>query len=328
MGDYEIREFRDGDERSLLETFNLTFATGEDALPARTMAQWEWSYRENPSGKRIFVAVHDGKIVAQYAGMPNRVRFEGREYFFLDIIDSMVHPDHRTGLKKPGLFIKTAQPFLETYGSPDRDLAFYGWPIEKAWPINKRFLGYEQIRSESVLARPPDGGPVEVPAEVEVVERFEAGVGALYERCSANWGLSFVRDEAFMNWRYLTNPFHTYTCYAVGVGSELRGFAVYRAPGADMPETALLVDLLVAPDDVETGRLLEQAVLARARADGAGAIATIQLEWTPWFARFQEWGWLVWPSEWIMVASLFHPRLDPIWLRDNWWYQMGDLDVV
>jgi hypothetical protein len=272
--------------------------------------------------------VHAGQVVAQYAGMPNRVRFEGGTYSFIDVVDSMVHPEHRMGLKRPGLFIKTAEPFLESSRDSGTDLAFYGWPIEKAWPINKRFLGYREVRTESVLGRAPGAGPTEPPAEVVQLERFH-GADALYERCQGEWGLSAVRDDAFLNWRYSTNPFHRYASFGVrGESGELAGLAVYRAPGADMPETALVVDFLVPAGEPEVGRLLEQAVLARARADRAPALAALQVEWSPWFARFQRWGWTVWPSEWMMVASIFHPRLDPGWLREHWWYQMGDLDVV
>jgi len=326
MGDYEIRPFRDEDEASLLETFNLVFMRDNPGMSPRTPEQWRWAYRENPGGMRIFVAVHEGQVVAQYAGMPNRMWFQDEERHFVDIVDSMVHPDHRMGLKRPGLFIKTAQPFLEEYGRPDRDLAFFGWPIEKAWPINKRFLGYQQIRSEVVLAREVGPGPVELPDGVEFIERFGPEVEALYRRCAEPWGISAVRDDRFMNWRYVQNPFHRYTCLGVRSGGELAGYAVYRGSADGGP--SMMVDFLAHPDDVEAARLLEQGASSVARAAGEGSIATLQVEWTPWFARFQEWGWLVWPTEWIMVASIFHPDLDPVWLRDHWWYQMGDLDVV
>ena len=328
MAEYEIRPFRDEDADSLLETFNLVFMRENPDMSPRTREQWEWAYRQNPGGMRIFVAVHGGRVVAQYAGMPNRMSFEGGEHTFVDIVDSMVHPDHRMGLKRPGLFIKTAQPFLEEYGRPDRDLAFFGWPIEKAWPINKRFLGYQQIRSEVVLAREPGPGPTELPGGVERVARFGPEVERLYRRCEEPWGISAIRDDRFLNWRYVTNPFHEYVCLAVRSGEELAGYAVYRASQEAGGGPAMLVDFLVHPEDLEAARLLEQGALALAREAGESSIATLQVEWTPWFARFQEWEWLVWPTEWIMVASIFHPRLDPVWLRDHWWYQMGDLDVV
>ena len=52
---------------------------------------------------------------------------------------SMVHPDHRRGLKRPGLFVETALPFFEAYGGKDRDWVHYGWPVENAWRIGKTF---------------------------------------------------------------------------------------------------------------------------------------------------------------------------------------------
>ena len=74
MGDYEIRPFQDEDEASLLETFNLVFSATNPDMPPRTPEQWRWAYRENPGGKRIFVAAHEGQVVAPRPGGAESLR--------------------------------------------------------------------------------------------------------------------------------------------------------------------------------------------------------------------------------------------------------------
>ena len=68
----EIRKYRPGDEGAILDTFNLVFREVCGAgYVDRTMAQWQWQYRDNPQGNRIWLAVAaDGTVAAQYAGVP------------------------------------------------------------------------------------------------------------------------------------------------------------------------------------------------------------------------------------------------------------------
>lgn len=329
MAEYEIREFRPGDESSLLECFNLVFGEGKPDHAPRTLEQWRWAFERNPAGRRVWVAVCEGRVVAQYAALPARVLIGGRTTHFAQIVDSMVHPAHRAGLKRPGLFVQTALPFFEAYGGPDKDLVHYGWPIEEAWRIGKTFLDYEIVRTQNFLARAPGAGERELPAGVERIERFDHQAQWLYERCCGTWGASAIRDAAFLNWRVFEHPLHAYTVLGVrDAAGVLRGYAIYRRASWILPDMAVLVDWLVPPEEPEVGELLHRGLLALARADGAPVTAAIFPEWSPWFERFQDWGWLVHPSDYFMVARNFVPRFDMLWLRDHWWYQLVDTDLV
>ena len=323
MPEYEIREYRDGDLPSLLETFDAVFGTPGSDRPARTVEEWEYVYQRNPAGWRIWVAACEGKVVAQYAARAYRAWMDGRERGFAEIVDSMVHPDHRAGLKSPGLFVQTALPFFDAYGGPEhpRDVVHYGWPVEKAYRIGDLFLHYNVYRSQTVLAREPGPGPAERPAGVEVLDRFGPDAEALYRRLRDDWGTSTIRDEAFLNWRFVDNPFHRYRIFAVRDGAGgLAGYAVYRLGNWILQNMGLVVDWLVPWDEPEAAELLKEAVLAQARADGAESSALLIPDWSSWFERFQRWGWYVWPTDYLMVGRTFDPRYPLFWLRDHWWY--------
>jgi hypothetical protein len=329
MADYEIREFREGDEESLLATFNEVFGAGRDDYEPRTQAQWDWAFRHNPAGRRVFVGLHSGRVVSQYAALPVRVWIDGRESAFAQIVDSMVHPDHRRGLKRPGLFVNTALPFFDEYGGPDKDLVHYGWPIENAWRMGKTFLHYEVVRTQNILAREPGEGSLEGPGEVVELERFDEQAKWLWDRCAGDFGASAIRDAAFLNWRFVDNPHHDYTVYGVrDDAGVLAGYAVYRSGDWVQPNMGLVADWLVPPDRPDVVELLHHGLLARARRDGVASIATVVVDWSPWFERLQDLDWLVWPSDYFMVARNFDRRFDMLWLRDHWWYTLADTDLV
>lgn len=328
MADYTIRPFRPGDEEGILATYNLVFGAEDPDHVPRTMEEWRWAFERNPAGQRIWVAEKDGVIAAQCAALPYRVVIDGRESTFTQGVDSMVHPDHRRGLRRPGLFVATARPFFREYGGLGGDALHYGWPVEPAWRIGQRFLGYEIVRTQTILYRRPGEGPEEPPDGVEELESFDPSVRKLWERCHAEWGASIVRDERYLNWRFVENPRFRYGLFGVRRGGDLVGAAVFRKADTPRPESGLLMDWLVPTDEPEVGELLKEAIVARARRDGARATLLVFPDWSPWFERFQEWRWRVYASDYLLIGIIQDPKYDTWWLRRNWWYQLGELDVI
>jgi hypothetical protein len=335
MAEYQIREYRPGDEASLLRTFNQVFAAEDPGFVPRTLDEWRWSALGNPAGFRIWLALTAGaeggaqqEVVAQYAAWPMRMMVDGGVRHFAQIVDSMVHPEHRAGLKRPGLFVRTAWDFFSAYGGADRDLVHYGMPVASAWRIGKTFLEYELMRTHGLLAREVGPDPGE-PPEVRPIERFDEQARWLYDRCAGAFGVSALRDDQFLNWRFVDHPRRRYECLGVRDGAGiLRGLAIYRRGDWVLPDMGLLVDWLVPPEEPEVAELLHRALLHRAARDRVSALTGLIPDWSPWFPWLQDRGWLVYPSDYFMVSRHFHPRFDPLWLRDHWWYQLADLDLV
>ena len=283
MADYELREYRDEDLPSLLDCFNTVFREGNPDHVDRTRAEWEYLFARNPAGRRIFVAAHGDQVVAQYAALPIHVWMAGKERTFAQIVDSMVHPDHRRGLKRPGLFVQTALPFFETFGGKDKDWVHYGWPVEPAWRIGKKFLKYEVVRTQTVLAREPDRA-TEMPPEVERMRSFDHQARWVYERCVDDFGASAIRNDRFLNWRFVENPFHDYVIFGVrDAETLLRGYAVYRFCDWKLPRMGVIVDWLVPPGEpeVEAAHAREQRTEPHAAPEGTGWLPCAELCRTP-----------------------------------------------
>jgi len=329
MADYDIRPFRPGDEQGIIDTFNVVFGENDSDFVPRTREEWDWAFAKNPAGRRIWVAETEGTIAAQCAALPFRVIIDGRESSITQGVDSMVHPDHRRGLRRPGLFVATAKPFFEEFKGPDKDILHYGWPVEPAWRIGKTFLGYEIVRTQTIHHLPPGKGPKKLPDGVVELERFDESVEALYDRCRGDWGLSVVRDATYLNWRFVENPRFDYHVFAVrGGDGGYDGYAVFRKTDFPTAGAGVVMDWLVEPGSSEAAELLREAILAQGRIDEAAAVLAVFPDWSPWFDRFQEWGWKVYASNYLLIGIVQNPRYDTWWLRDHWWYQLAELDVI
>ena len=69
-------------------------------------------------------------------------------------------------------------------------------------------------------------------------------------------------------------------------------------------------------------------MLAQARVEAAANVLAVFPDWSRWYECFQDWGWQVYASDYLLIGIVQNPRYDTWWLRDNWWYQLGELDTI
>jgi hypothetical protein len=217
---YRFRAFLPGDERELVPLFNRVFRADPGGEPPRTLAEWEWQFRASPGGFRMWLALHSGRIVAQSAGIGFRVLCDGRETRFAQSVDSLVAPEHRGGLKHPGVFVRTVERYIEAYAR-NPDLAFFGWPNRAAMRIGARFLGYEIVRQQELLVRTRLHDAGDAPESVRRVLDVDDSVEHLWKRCAVHYGASTIRDAAFLRWRFLAAPGEVQAHRPVGQAREL-----------------------------------------------------------------------------------------------------------
>jgi len=329
--DYEIREYREGDEEGIVACFNDVFGdAGDDGRSsARDLASWRWAFADNPAGRRVFVAEHAGRIVAQCAAWPMRALLDGRETVFGQGVDSMTHPEHRRGLKRPGLFVNTAQEFFARYGGVEADAIHYGLPIEQAFKMGVTFLKYEVVRTQTVLGLAGFEAPDRWPEEVERLDAFDEQLRWLFDRASGEFGAAIVRDAAHAEWRF-SRPGVAYERLGVrDADGILRGLAIYRRGHlAGLDDVGCVCDWLVPPDEPEVGELLERALRCLAARDGVAGLAQFVPDWSHWFGWFQDRGWRVHPSVYTMCIRTWSRPHGAAWMRRHWWYTLADTDLV
>ncbi len=324
LASYELRELRPQDEPALAELVKRGFADSR-----REEGLWRWRFLEGPGSGLGRVLSSRGEIVGQFAAVGLPTWIDGREVRFAQAKDVVIDPRHRRGHEWPGLFLHLAREFEQVHADQDELLVTFAFPEGKMRELARILLRYETIRTQNLLSWDVSGASPTLPPEVHGIERFDHQARWLWERCCGVWGASTIRDDRFLNWRYVEAPGSPYLAFGVrDAEAVLRGLAVYRTGSRLFPGAANLVDWLVPAEEPEVGRLLFEAIGAQARKDRATSLVTLFPEWSPWFSSFQQWGALVLPSDLVLMARSLARRFDDLWLRENWWVQLGDTTLA
>ncbi|MGE3174185.1 MAG: hypothetical protein AB7O97_16270 [Planctomycetota bacterium] len=336
LPDLDIRPYRAGDEHAILGTFNRVFR--EVCGPGyvdRTLAQWRWQYRDNPQGHRIWLAMApDGTCAAQYAGVPLLADTPWGPQTFVHCVDSMTHPDWRQGLKRKGLFVLTCEPFWDD-SKRRGDALFYGFPVDTAYRIGKRYLQYTQMCIVDFLIRDRATPPLAAPPDV-VVERVDAvpaEVDALYERLRADVRCMVRRDRRYLDWRYVQNPQRAdYELWTARRGGALQGLLVLRPGSGLAPDAATIVDLVVPRAETAALDALLAAAVRRQHEEQRARLMTALPGWSPEHRHLEQRGFAPTPSaNWLqrrLVHNINGPPVTAAFLEREWWFTLGDSDLA
>ncbi len=328
---YEIRAYRPGDEGAILEAFNRIFARVDPGFHPRALPEWRWLYERNPSGRRIYLAVaEDGRVLAQYAGLPQRVLLDGQPSFFSQSVDSMADPEFRRLAREP-LFVQVGRAFDAAFGGtgPEKDTLMWGLPVPAAFRIGKKALKYELIRQQHKLCVPLARLALPAsPLSIEELAAFPPETDALFARLAPERRGIAVRDQAHMRWRYDENPNHRYRVAGVRRAGALAGLAVFRKGAFDLIEDGLLVDWLAPAGDAEVRAALLAWARDAAAAAGCERLTTLFPETAPEWLAFQRLGFRVHATRYFLVAWSFSSVHDLGWMQRHWYYTLGDTDLA
>ena len=333
---YQVRPYQDGDEERILRLFNRVFGEGDERFQPRTTEQWQWEFAENPAGRQISLAFDaDGELVAHYACLPVVLNLEGTHALAGQGIDSMVHPDHRRGLKKEGPFLAAARHYFETWGNAKVCALGFGYPNQRAFRIGVKLLGYvpvfenlpvlyrnffEHSDDERVGAGHADA------LEVRRIERFDERFDTLWNSLEPRYPVAVVRDARYLNWRYLGCPHIEYECYEVRHASQLRGWFVLRAGWNQLPILAV-TDLLAAPDDEAVVAVALRYAVRRARATEQARVELWLPRQHPHFEHALRAGFDTEPCNYHLCVMLYRRELELERIRRQWYYTIGDSDL-
>jgi len=268
---------------SLLERVGTTQLSEEE---------FAWWFDRNPAGEGIVSLAVDGREVVGVAAMSFfRTMLDGEETRLA--IPVNVATDAR--YRGQGVFSTLEQRNEEAAGEAGCPLTVT-FPNARSYPIFVGRLGWidlprlrlwaRPLRASGVvrylLGRPGERGGLLPPdatartdggVEVRLVERFGAELDALGRVAAAAYGNHFVRDAEYFNWRYLDSP-RDYRCFGAFRGEELLGAAVVGHTFKHGVSAGFLADLVVAPGDAATTRMLVRRALEEVQG-GADALVLL-----------------------------------------------------
>jgi GNAT superfamily N-acetyltransferase len=282
----ETRSGRDAEE--LFRLYEEVFG---EALTESSRQRWRWQYEENPAGAghpSIWVARDDGQVLGQYASMPVRLSWGGREVRSSWGMDVFLKPAARGRGIGAQLFTTWSDSVDVALGlglTPSSYGLFqklryadvgpvpFAVKVMDARSVARRKLGPTGVLVAPFLAlgwrlRHPERPRADPSVAVSPAEGFPPEYDALWERAGAGYAMCVRRDAAYLEWKYGRCPTRRYRVHEARRGGTLHGFAVSRQEDYRGLRIGWVVDCFAARDDDAARDALLQAVLSHFRADG------------------------------------------------------------
>jgi hypothetical protein len=216
----------------------------------------------------------------------------------------------------------------------------WGLPVPAAWRIGKTYLKYELVRTQLKLSVPvenvflPPLGPSGSGVDVEELTEFPEDAEELFQKHAVRTGAMAVRDKEQLDWRYVKKPGRTYRIAAARRAGVLVGLTVQTNGSFDGDSGSLVCDWMVGEPETaaapfDFGATVELLAWQRATANELGQEHMVALfpDTAPEWLAFQEAGFRARDTSYFLVGRNYSKPYDMRWLRQNWYYTLGDTDL-
>jgi GNAT superfamily N-acetyltransferase len=268
-GDYRIRWYEDRDRDAFLDLYRLAFSDCPDSW-------FSWKYERNPytDDVPVVVAERDEEIAAIRPYVPLPLRIGDRTVTAHQLVDLVVHPDHRRNGLMTDLsrWLKTTcwdDAATFTYASPAARRGVLGMDTDR-WTDHDlgEFVRYERINEVSAFVGPDHSPSVRVAAAavtpayrlrnrirdrlapsgsaVAVTRHETVPVSLLAELHAATRpaAVHVSRDETFYSWRFAEPGREFVTYVAERDSTPVAAVVVGSDHDQGTPSTAHLVEVL------------------------------------------------------------------------------------
>lgn len=263
-GTFTSRTATKTDAETLIGLFNRAFNKQKDARTA------EWKYFGNPHGASYTLLADDaGKTGGAYSYVFRKATIDGVPFLATQASDAMVDVEFR----KRGIFTSfddaaakhcAARGASVCYAVAGRQ-SMHGF-LKNGWKAIGTYRQYVAVLdARGLLARRlpgplASGGGLLLAAalaatgrrakrariasvHVRRVERFDSRVDRLYAEVAPSLPIAFVRDAAYLDWRYVDNPTRKHRIAIAERDGELLGYLVYESAGGSQGR-GYVVDVL------------------------------------------------------------------------------------
>jgi GNAT superfamily N-acetyltransferase len=268
--------------------------------------EFEWWFDGNPVGPRtIALAEEDGRILGVLGASFYRAVVNGRATLAALPLWAVTDPDARGR----GIF-QRLNGAVEAAAREAGATLELGFTNRLAGPIYIAKLGWLDVHLLRIWARPLLPG--RRPSNNVLLRRFSAEQEAAYRELAPRLRNHFVRDAAYLNWRYTDSP-RKYTLLA-----SRNGYAVVGRKRFKGIECAYVADL-VAPTFRETRHLLRRCARA-----ASGARLLLALMPAAYAGAYRASGFLPTPETIRLIGHALEGEL-PVGPH-AWHFTLGDTD--
>ena len=270
-----IREYRSGDEVSILKLRNKVLSSG------RAINHWTWQFKDNVQGQGLItLAEVECQIVGHYAMMRNNLNFAGLKINAGQSCDTMVRADQRgqkwfTKLaaanykmaKHKGITAVAGFPNNKSYPGFIRNLEwhrianlkffYYRIGLRKIWRkiidfIFKFFMSflYKSKHRISLFFQKD--------IEITTSQCLPENIEHLLKEIRDGEVLSVWKDESYLKWRYENHPDYCYKFHILYKEKKIENLIITR----DCGETVAICDLFSRTKNIKQTVLLLSYVIS------------------------------------------------------------------
>lgn len=290
MAPVTVDSRRVADEGELFRLYAEVFGAG---LTEASRRRWRWQYLDNPQAPdgapAIWVAREDARLLGQYASMPVRLWWGGREVAASWGMDVFVRAEARGKGVGAALFTTWSEHVdvalglgltPSSYGLFKKlryddvgPVPFFVRPLDPRALLRRRLgRGAGDVAGALVAAAlrvvRPEHRTAPPDVRVQEVERFSEDCDLLWQRARAGYAMCVRRDRAYLTWKYALCPHRAYTLWEARRGGALCGWAVSRHEDYRGVRLGWVVDAFAETHDEAARDALLEAVLKGFRAAG------------------------------------------------------------
>ena len=292
-------------------------------------AFWKWKYRNsNSHGMGVW---DDDRLVAHYGGVGVDVIFDGKPALAVQIVDVMVAPSARYGVRTHSPFFLATSRFLERYIGYQRTyLIGYGFPSDRHLHLAQRLGLYASVGGMSELSL--EGSATRLPTELLLQRRtitaenfpqYAGAIDSLWKSMQTSLPAAILlrKDSQRIHYRYLQHPENHYRC--LFWRHRLSGKPLALAVVKEEPSRALLMDVVAAATDFP--RVVQWVANAMMREHNLPLVFWLSSAWVP-SLHLGALPVKVLPI--ITPANIYSDSPKPEVLQDRWCLTAGDTDYL
>ena len=338
------------------EVFTFLRSVYSSVESDRLISHWGWKYDANPFNHDVepyILLLKDGnKIIGMEGAIPLRVAVNGKERWVINICDLTVHPDYRgRGLSRrivAQIWADNPMSFSWLNEISHRVVAPLGTsrrarlvslvkPIDFGLILQRRTgsrlfscWGGLLTTGAHYLARPLCRHQALPGITVTQVGTFDHRVNILWERMCREYPVMVVRDQRYLNWRFICRPDTKYTLLVATRGPDLVGYLVLRSAKRAEGWWGYIIDFLVEDSSSSLLALLVKEAVERLRHEGVVAISC-RATMSPYRRIFYRQGFYPWywgqRGYFCTRVTLPDPELQVFGDPQQWFSTMGDGDL-
>lgn len=354
---WTARRYEDGDEEGIFELHKIVYPDREYDRD-KWLRWWHWLFKEGPAGEGIILVAEDGgKIVGHDADIPVLMKIGNRNVTGRLGTGTMTHPDYR----RQGIY-PTLNNLKQVESKRRGFYIEYNFPRAVSYRIAMKHLGTLDVGAMRVLVKPLNwenvlrmrlghrtlvklsaaGGralqgvlfrPVNPPAVAGLtISRagcFDEPINDFWATVSHKYPIMVVRNEAYLNWRYVSIPDIDYLINIARIDAEIYGYLVMRILQRQGIRLGVIFDVIARSREIV--ECLLSKVLNQCREEKVDLVYSRMIANRALYRAYGRSGFISVPftrSHFLLDSTDPHVSRSFLKKSANWLVQMGDSDFI